>query len=281
MLTGRLPLCQVVSICPLEATSCSTSNWPRSEDDTSTPPTSAQYVTMCLREPFCQLCGVNFNLARIRRIDEPLSLETAWDRKRPPWPPLDESDVKTRPYIRVKKKSKPHPACMAAGCSDADGDHAAGGPGCGIEDGYNGWRITPQEMNMITRVQCLTPKRPQGGRRGPDGDGLDFELENEDWCVTAVSRGSAGPSCALKVPYIKGIGGKVRICNFDGGWRSSTGFHASCFQVYKRVCTQKKGEVLLDCILKARDLSRSVSAICFNQCLWFFCFCFRFVVYYG
>lgn len=39
---------------------------------------------MGYKERCCQICGVRFNLGRIRRIDEPLLLETAWNSFRGP-----------------------------------------------------------------------------------------------------------------------------------------------------------------------------------------------------
>lgn len=222
---------------------------------------------MVRKSSICQLCGVHFNLARIRRIDEPLSPETAWHSNRPPWPPLNPSEVKSRPYVNVKKSSKPHPACEVAGCSNQDGDHAAGGPNCGVEDGYNGWRVTSQEMDMTTRVQCLVLKYPRRLPPPENDEAADFEYESKNWCLTPVSRGSAGSSRALKVPYIRGVGGDIDICNYWASWYLSIGFHPSCFQVYKRVCMRKKGQVDIDCIGEFHKMCRSVSAIHHGLCL--------------
>lgn len=222
---------------------------------------------MVRKSPVCQLCGVHFNLARIRRIDEPLSFETAWHPNRPPWPPLNLSEAKSGPYVNVKKSSKPHPACEVAGCSNQDGDHAAGGPSCGVEDGYNGWRINSQEMNMTTRVQCLVSEYSPRQRVPDNDETANFEFESEHWCLTAVSRGSAGPYRALKIPYIKGVGGDIDICNYYADWRISIGFHPSCFQVYKRACMREKGKVDIDCIGDFRRMCRSVSTIHLGLCL--------------
>lgn len=49
--------------------------FPDDEEDEKSPPRD---------EPCCQICGVHFNLGRIRRTDEPSSLGTAWERYRLP-----------------------------------------------------------------------------------------------------------------------------------------------------------------------------------------------------
>lgn len=222
---------------------------------------------MSEQEHFCQLCGVHFNLARIRRIDEPLSLETAWDKRRPPWPPLKDSTVKSRSYIRVEKRSEPHPACTAAGCSNADNDHAAGGPDCDTDNGYNGWRISLQEMDRITRVKRLVLK-PRGVRGTPPEGGIGgLEYESEDWCVTGVSRGYVDRHRALNMLRSRGIGGNVSMCNDNTDYRMAIGLHPSFFEVYKRVCMKKKGRVDIDRIAKFRNLCSSVSATYSNLCL--------------
>ncbi|KAI9744118.1 MAG: hypothetical protein M1818_002270 [Claussenomyces sp. TS43310] len=137
----------------------------------------------------CQLCGVSFAIARIRRIEEPL--EAAWD-------------YTGSGFIDSAYRSK----CPTdSGCQlfnreegrdwlegdDAPGEHIAG-PGCTLGGGYSGHQISLQEMKGCRAVRCLM--RKEDGWQ-PEPDDQDFERES-DYFLTGVGEGSPDES-ALQI----------------------------------------------------------------------------------
>lgn len=121
----------------------------------------------------CQLCGVSFCIARIRRSDEPY--EAGWN--------YYGSD-----HVREST------VCDAStGCENTDaGEHLAG-PQCKSDDGYSAYRISLIEMKVrirqrtyvqntvadtaqsIIQVQCLLWKNPLWV---PEEDDDDFEIDS-------------------------------------------------------------------------------------------------------
>lgn len=98
-------------------------------------------------ETHCQLCGVSFAIARLRRADEPE--EAAWDYAG---------------YDFVDVHDDSDGICgEGSGCTIPDdednrvGEHVAG-PGCVSESGYSGHRISVVEMKGCRAVQCLIKK---------------------------------------------------------------------------------------------------------------------------
>lgn len=121
-------------------------------------------------ETMCQLCGVSFAIARLRRADEPES--AAWD--------YTGSMVVDAEYYGLCGDGS---GCTMPG--DEGREHIAG-PNCVSENGYTGHRISVAEMKGCRAVQCLLKK---DGNWVPEDDDQDFEVEG-DYFLTGVGDGS-------------------------------------------------------------------------------------------
>lgn len=126
-------------------------------------------------EIVCQLCGVSFAIARLRRADEPE--EAAWA---------------SFGYYFVNANDASNGLCgYESGCTYLDdashraAEHLAG-PGCVSESGYTGHRISIAEMKGCRAVQCLLRKDASWK---PEDDDQDFEIEG-DYFLSGVGDGS-------------------------------------------------------------------------------------------
>lgn len=155
-------------------------------------------------------------------------------------------------YVTIPKDAEPHPACIVAGCSNAQGDHAAGGPGCGEIRGYNGWCISPQEMEMMMRVQCVVEKE-YGWE--PEPDDQDFEIKSPFAFLTAISPRTAEERSIERVPYRHGVGGSLMISNTDGAWEWYMPVHPPCFEVFRHVSMARYDYVDLWALIQFRRVS--------------------------
>ncbi|KAI9882687.1 MAG: hypothetical protein M1823_005563 [Watsoniomyces obsoletus] len=122
------------------------------------------------RELFCQLCGVSFGMARIRRPDEPF--EAAWDTQghdfcyKPSRAGEDPCDA-CGPQAPSRCPSQSRVAYHGG----LEVEHLAG-PNCRSTHAYSGQRISLEEMKGCRSVQCLVRKRPWWK---PEGDDQEFE----------------------------------------------------------------------------------------------------------
>jgi len=91
-----------------------------------------QSTIMGYSEHICQLCGVSFAIARLRRADEPI--EAAWDSSGVLLPQAEDMESSDE-------------------CSAIDGEHIAGIE-CISTQGYSGHRISVEEMKVWTNW-CL------------------------------------------------------------------------------------------------------------------------------
>ena len=130
---------------------------------------------MGYHETFCQLCGVSFAIARLRRADEPE--EAAWS-------------YEGSGFVDVEHEF--HGVCgEGSGCTVSDregnrrGEHLTG-PGCVSGNGYSGHRVSLAEMKGCRAVQCLVKKDADWI---PEEDDQDFELEG-DYFLTGIGDGS-------------------------------------------------------------------------------------------
>lgn len=123
----------------------------------------------------CQLCGVSFAIARLRRADEPE--EAAWDYTGSEFVNADEES---------NGLCGEGSGCTVPGDeSRRAGEHLAG-PDCVSESGYTGHRISVAEMKGCRAVQCLLKKEANWM---PENDDQDFEIEG-DYFLTGVGDGS-------------------------------------------------------------------------------------------
>ncbi len=133
-------------------------------------------------ETVCQLCGVSFAIARLRRIDEPP--EAAWDYTGSGY--VDEDGELTEPELcgessgcqRLPRDDMPE-------TGERTGEHIAGF-GCISNRGYSGQRISLGEMTGCRAVQCLIKKEAEWQ---PEPGDQDFELES-DYFLSGFGNGS-------------------------------------------------------------------------------------------
>ena len=126
-------------------------------------------------DTMCQLCGVSFAIARLRRADEPE--EAAWEYHGSGF---------------VNSHEERYGICEErSGCTfpphgdERSGEHFAG-PGCVSESGYSGHQISLAEMKGCRAVQCLVKK---GTDWMPKDDDQDFEIKG-DYFLTGIGDGS-------------------------------------------------------------------------------------------
>lgn len=241
----------------------------------------------------CFICGVAFNMARLRCVTEPVT--AAWDHHRGFWRPdayrygAEEhrkrfdthyvdgqivgytSNGKYKHFRIDGEGIDPGSVCEAAGCSEEDLDHACGDFTCEYilsegnkaEEAYNGWRITVEEMKIMTCVQAVVPV---GGHRAPGDDEHEDEDEDERTSrhrctLTAISESAPNEFDAGHVPYRRGVGGlREDVMIFErGGSDEDLGvpFHAPCFQVLKKITQERDftASNLLDALVDLRNVS--------------------------
>jgi len=118
---------------------------------------SARDIKMTLQDYFCQLCGVSFCVARIRRGDEERT--KAWAPYNEPYVHvMDDMDLKTTEgeeseeqddyqTRRCPESSKCVYPIFTGNWGKIQREHVAG-PGCMSRAGYSGYRISVEEMKV-------------------------------------------------------------------------------------------------------------------------------------
>ena len=133
-------------------------------------------------ETVCQLCGVSFAIARLRRADEPR--EAAWCYYGSEYVEADGD------FDQSNELCGENSGCTELVPEELDGEGDLGehlsGPGCTSRQGYSGQRISLDEMKGCRAVQCILKK---GKDWLPEPDDQDFELES-DYFLTGVGDGS-------------------------------------------------------------------------------------------
>ena len=131
----------------------------------------------------CQLCGVSFAIARLRRADEPP--EAAWDYTGEGYVEWMEDEF--------------NPCWESPGCEKLKHTSSEGeklilehipGPDCKCTSGYSGHRISLEEMKGCRAIQALIPKGPDWS---PEPDDQEFELES-NYFLTGIGDGSPDES---------------------------------------------------------------------------------------
>jgi hypothetical protein len=103
-------------------------------------------------ENCCQLCAVSINIARLRTEDEPAS--AGWGYSSGPY---YSGDVISSRCSVLKEQS---------GCENIDKDEDEDGPesthlpgrGCTFTGGYNGWKISAEEMKVGSFLSSLSSR---------------------------------------------------------------------------------------------------------------------------
>jgi len=148
-----------------------------------------------ITELVCQLCGVSFAVARLRREDEPL--EAAWSKYNRRFVDFRGREVRCD---RGGCRHIQHTEGFDARSVDDDRLEHLVGPGCTSDRGYSGHRISVEEMKGCKDVQCVMKKIAATGDNGemwsPEPDDQDFELTSEY--------------------FLTGVGNITNIRYFDG-----------------------------------------------------------------
>ncbi|CAD6584366.1 MAG: hypothetical protein ASARMPRED_001748 [Alectoria sarmentosa] len=190
-------------------------------------------------ETLCQLCGVSFAIARLRRADEPV--EAAWDYA---------GSGYINAYDELNGICGEDSGCRIHTNEDGrEGEHLAG-PGCVSESGYSGHRISLAEMKGCRAVQCLVKKDADWM---PEDDDQDFEIEG-DYFLTGVGDGSPDEAPLEDIaPSRHGIS-DIILYNMADDPELGLPFHPTCLEIYKKVCEIRIGRIDLEGLFYWRQL---------------------------
>ncbi|KAI6796882.1 hypothetical protein KC363_g3038 [Hortaea werneckii] len=214
-------------------------------------------------ERICQLCGIYFNVGRIRRPDEPI--EAAWDGS--------GYDFISQEAAAASCESL---ACKIVCREVSDDDEENGGrippgetiygpedeehlasPECTSTSGYNGYRISAQEMQHVISCQCLAEKR-DGWR--PEAGDRQFELDADHCFLTGISRlGVSEDDVKGLEPARHGVS-EVIITNMSPaqiglftGEVWALPMHPRCFELFQRISLRHLGRVDIDGLWRLRQ----------------------------
>ena len=134
---------------------------------------------MGYHEIVCQLCGVSFAIARLRRADE--SPQAAWDYSGGGYVGGWEKHFQTCGESSGCK----HSARESSQGEKLDPEHIPR-PGCESYLGYSGHRISLEEMKGCRAIQALAVKGPNWS---PEPDDQAFEFES-NYFLTGIGDGS-------------------------------------------------------------------------------------------
>ncbi len=217
---------------------------------------------MGYHETVCQLCGVSFAIARLRRADEPES--AAWDHlganyigEEPEYEDEKEEDIINRTCGGTRNSGCYLLNRLPDHSDSSPSKEHISGPGCASTRGYSGHRISLEEMKGCRTVQCLVKKE----------EGWQAEKGDEKWEVESAyflsgygeGRSLKGGSLSNIRPRRHGIDslycgnvpsrhpedevvngdedglGIVCLTYYDDDERKGIPFHPSCFEIFKRV----------------------------------------------
>ncbi|KAK2016459.1 hypothetical protein LZ32DRAFT_79544 [Colletotrichum eremochloae] len=193
-------------------------------------------------EVHCHICGVSFNIGRLRTPKEA--------QTQPSLPPELCADLARYTANAVFS--------LQIACDDMDGctsreyplpdrmeeEHVAG-PNCNHEGGYQGRLISLEEMHGCCTVQCLVPK--PSGWKPEDDDDEDVERDGE-YFLTGLS--DHMPSRDMEFPVVfpkrHGCGRAVADNCFwaeENRHEAAMPFHTACLEVYKRASLHRSGRI--------------------------------------
>ncbi|ORY02549.1 hypothetical protein BCR34DRAFT_437902, partial [Clohesyomyces aquaticus] len=190
----------------------------------------------------CQICGVSFNIGRIRTPAEPRS--AAWG---PLGPMLHESVWATLP-LPLEPTDQQGSYLGYVDSEENIVEHIAG-PGCENKRGYPGHDISVEEMRGCQTLQCLVrkPKEHSEYRFDPLPDDEEFEKSGEFFLS---GLGDHMPSRDMSSPLVTPARHGCKEPNADNTiWQRgrehdyAMPFHPSCFEVFKRVSLLSIGKV--------------------------------------
>ena len=145
----------------------------------------------------CQLCGVSFAIARLRRADEPE--DAAWS-----YYGHDLFETVDGVFELCGGNS----GCSTHGEGVRAREHIAG-PGCVSESGYSGYRISLEEMKGCRAIQCLVLKHTSWW---PEDDDEDFEVEGRHF-LTGIGDGSPGSELLENIDPVRHDTANILVAN--------------------------------------------------------------------
>ncbi|CAJ2505972.1 Uu.00g001020.m01.CDS01 [Anthostomella pinea] len=201
---------------------------------------------MGYHEQHCQICGISFNIGRIRRQGEPES--AAWQYYHDDFITL--GDVEDDPLDEGCSNVPRVP-----GTTDMDLIEHIAGPNCTCTLGYSGWRITAEEMQERLQCQCLAPK--QEGWQPEPGD-EEFEIEAQHCWLTGISKQG---TIEFEVEGLEPVRHGLGSTEIDNSSREGTSLdgdyalpiHPHCFVMYTRMSKEKLGKVDIDGLWRLRE----------------------------
>ncbi|MCJ1391456.1 hypothetical protein MMC18_004320 [Xylographa bjoerkii] len=194
-------------------------------------------------ETLCQLCGVSFAIARLRRADEPL--EAAWDYSGHGYIDTDEYDC-----------CREGSGCELVGDQDIGLEHVSG-PGCTSWKGYSGQRISLAEMKGCRAIQCLMQKDPSWK---PEPDDQDFELES-DYFLTGIGDGSPDERPLDEMKTVRHGVERIDVSNIIHDDNTvGLPIHPTCFEIFKKVSQLCLGSIDIEGLWYWRALEGSYEA---------------------
>ncbi|KAH7323221.1 hypothetical protein B0I35DRAFT_500067 [Stachybotrys elegans] len=195
----------------------------------------------------CQLCGVSFNISRLRTADEPCT--AAWS---------NTGDGAT-PFVTQEdalNHSRDGERCSAAtACSTREHflreypasfiEHIAA-PDCRCQKAYLGHNISAEAMRGCNTVQCLIRKPPNWTR---ERDDEDFELTAR-FFLSGISdhMPSRDMSCPTYFPVRHGVEEHTadNLVYEQDDQESAIPFHPACLEIFKRASLFRNRVVDLD-----------------------------------
>ncbi len=163
---------------------------------------------MGYNETVCQLCGVSFAIARLRRADEPD--EAAWCYYGSDY--VDEADGDGNEFViscgdktgcKLLERDPGFPP------QDENGQEHLAGPGCASTRGYSGHRISLEEMKGCRAIQCLLKK---GDDWQPEPDDQDFELKS-NYFLTGIGDGSPDEEPLMDIDPVRHGADELLLAN--------------------------------------------------------------------
>ncbi|KAM3075412.1 hypothetical protein ACMFMG_007150 [Clarireedia jacksonii] len=186
-------------------------------------------------ENFCQICGVSFNLARVRTKHEPP--EDGWGYSSGLYYMGDETSTLCA--------SRPEESGCKNVSVEGDGIHPdqvhIAGPGCVFTGGYSGHRITAEEMKDMRLTRYIIPK-PEN--TVDEEDAPDYEKCSDyfisDQSITTQDHFEPGelPRIRYGVDYFF-----VQNSEVVADPEVAVPVHAACWKIFEHVSKRRFGRI--------------------------------------
>ncbi|KAL9563836.1 hypothetical protein ACKAV7_012008 [Fusarium commune] len=216
-------------------------------------------------EIYCHICGVSFNISRIRTIGEPRS--AAWGDYEDFVHVYDVKECFNASCLLLKRhpvRSEPEQfiscstflnATQRVNLQDSSWEHIAG-PECDHPRAYNGHRISAEAMRGCRVFQCLV-RKPNDWRPEPD-DEL-FEISGE-FFLSGLSDHMPSREFGSTLTVFPARHGESRPWADNCVWVEEASesyampFHPTCLEIFKRASLHRYRIVDIDCLMRWWEL---------------------------